>query len=117
MNKLLIIDIKHFQEAGIKNSLIVDFLKLYAAEMLNLPDQFKLLMLASDYLAAEQLLHSFRGASQVIGGYRVAELTLQLEKLIRTDDQQFAPAQLVADFKQGIEATQVGVKQMIAALS
>jgi len=117
MSKLVVIDIAHFQEAGIKNNLIVDFLKLYAGELVSLPQQFKTLMLASDYLGAERLLHSFKGASEVVGAYRVSALTQKLEKLIQTDDQQFDPEVLVAEFKQGVEATQAGVKKMIAALS
>ncbi len=117
MKKIAVIDVAHFQDAGINNSLIVDFLKLYAAEIATLPEQFKVLMLSSDYLGAEHLLHSFKGASEVVGAYRVAALTQKLEKLIKTDDQQFDSVMLVAEFKLGVDATQVGVKKMISALS
>ena len=117
MKKLAVIDVSHFQDAGINNSLIVDFLKLYALEIITLPEQFRLLMLACDYLGAEHLLHSFKGASEVVGAYRVAAVAQKLEKLIQTDDQNFDPLLLVAEFKQGIDVTQVGVKKMIAALS
>jgi HPt (histidine-containing phosphotransfer) domain-containing protein len=112
-----IIDVAHFQDAGIKNSLIVDFLKLYEIELITLPEQFKALMLASDYLGAERLLHSFKGASEVVGANHVAALSTKLEKLIHADDKQFDSLVLVAEFKQEVDATQVGVKKMIAALS
>ena len=117
MKKIAVIDIAHFQGAGVTNSLIVDFLKLYSAEIVTLPKQFNALMLARDYLGVEHLLHSFKGASEVVGAYRVAALVQKLEKLIKTDDQLFDSVLVVAEFKQGIDATQVGVKKMIAALS
>jgi len=117
MNKPLIIDIKHFHEAGVKNSLITEFLTLYAAEMLTLPDKFEALLLAEDYLGAEQLLHSFKGASEVVGAYRVSILMQKLEKSIKADHQQLDPVQMVEEFRQGVEQTLVGVKKKIACLS
>jgi len=117
MKKIPVIDVAHFQDAGINNRLIIDFLKMYSAEIITLPEQFKALMLAKDYLGAEHLLHSFKGASDVVGAYRVAAITQKIEKLIQTDDQKFDPLLLVAEFKQGIDATHVGVKKMIVALT
>ena len=117
MNKPAIIDIKHFQEAGVKNVLIIEFLTLYAAEMLTLPDKFAALMLAEDYLGAEQLLHSFKGASEVVGAYRVSILMQKLEQSIKADDPTLDRLQMVDEFRQGVELTLVSVKKNIAWLA
>ena len=117
MKQKPIIDVLHFQQAGVKSSLIVEFLTLYASEILPVPDQFKTLMLASDYLEAERLLHSFKGASEVVGAYRVSAIMQRLGKLIKTEDQRFDPVLLVEEFRLGVEATLVGVNKAIADLS
>jgi HPt (histidine-containing phosphotransfer) domain-containing protein len=117
VKKLALIDVAHLQDAGINNNLIIEFLIMYVAEIITLPEKFKVLMQACDYLRAEHLLHSIKGASRVVGAYRFAALANKLEKLIQTDDQQSDSVLLVDEFKQGIDATQVGVKKMITALS
>ncbi len=117
MKSLITIDVKHFKDARVKDSLIVEFLNLYVTELLILPDQFKSLMLASDYLGAERMLHSFKGASDVIGAYQISALMQRLENLMKTDDQIFNTIQLIDEFRLGVEITLREVRKLIDELS
>jgi hypothetical protein len=117
MKILHTIDVKHFKDAGIKDSLIVEFLNLYACELMVLPDQFKSLMFASDYIGARKMLHSFKGASDVIGAYQISALMQGLENLIKNDEQIFNATQLVDEFRLGVETTLYEVRKLMDELS
>jgi len=117
MRKLSVIDVSHFHDSSINKNLIGDFLKLYMTELVTVPEQLKLLVLSKDYLGAEHLLHSFKGASDVVGAYLVAAAAHKLENFLKTANQQFDSALPMAEFMQDVHATQIGIKKMIAVLS
>ena len=64
-----------------------------------------------------KLLHSFKGASEVVGAYRVSILMQKLEQSIKADDPTLDRLQMVDEFRQGVEQTLVSVKKNIAWLA
>ena len=111
------IDISHFQTAGVDNYLIIKFLKLYEAEILALPDQFDKLIIARDYLGVDHLLHSFRGASEVVGVHHVSDLTRKILKQINNDNRLFCPENLMIEFRRCVFVTSINVKKKILNIS
>lgn len=117
MRELSIIDVSHFHDASINKRLIADFLELYMAELVIVPEQLKLLDLSKDYRGAEHLMHSFKGASEVIGAFVAAAAAHKLEKLFKTNNQKFDSTLPLAEFMQDIHATQIGIKKMMVNLN